>query len=60
MGSISPTLYIKYLHAQIPKAQKYGQAISLLVLLGSASVKAARKMFVKWSLGGVNRFSNYL
>jgi len=51
LGSISPIFYTQLLCAQIPKAQKYSQAISLFALLGSGSVKAVRKMLVKSTPG---------
>ena len=44
MGSISRTFYGQLLRAQIPKAQKDSQVKQLLALLGSAGVKAARKL----------------
>jgi hypothetical protein len=44
--------------AQIPKAQRNSQSVSLFVLLGSARVKAAYRKLVKLTLG-VN-FTNNL
>jgi len=37
-GSISPTFYTKFLHANIPKAQNTGKPSVFLVLLGSAHI----------------------
>jgi len=45
--SISPTFYVQFLQAQIPKAQKYSQAISIFLLLGSAGVKGEHEMLMK-------------
>jgi len=45
--SIAPTFYVPLLHAEIPKVQKYSQAVSLFMPLGSARVKPARKMLMK-------------
>jgi len=45
--SILPTFYEKLLHTQIPKAKKFTQAVSIFAILGSACVKALRKMLVK-------------
>jgi len=39
--------YVQLLSVQIPKAQKYCQEVSLFCALGSAHVKAARKMLMK-------------
>jgi len=43
--------FTKVLCAQIPKAQKDSQVISVFVFLGSPRVKVARKMLVKWTHG---------
>jgi len=42
-GAISPTFYMKLLHAQIPKAQKKIKLSIFFLLLGSALVKAQGK-----------------
>jgi len=42
-GPISPTFYVKLLHAEIPKVQNYSQTISLFALFESGRVKALRK-----------------
>ena len=49
MGSISRTFYEQLLWAQIPKAQKDSQVKQLLALLGSAGIKAARKLTSRWN-----------
>jgi len=44
MGSISPTFYEQLLHAQIPKAQKDTDDLTVFfALLGSAGVKTSCK-----------------
>jgi hypothetical protein len=48
LGSISTTFYEQLLRIQIPKAQKNRVKPSVFfAFLGSAQVKAARKMFMK-------------
>jgi hypothetical protein len=47
-GSISPMFYEQLLHTKIPKAQENTDDLTVFfVLLRSARVKAAHKMFVK-------------
>jgi len=46
-GSISPTFFAQLLCVQIPKVQKYSQAISVFALLGFLQVKAEHKMLKK-------------
>jgi len=59
---ILSTFYEKLFFPQIPKAQKYSQAVSLFAPLGSVSVKAAHKMLVKLtpSLQKMNKIRNRL
>jgi len=45
--SISPTFYTHLLHAHVTKAQKIQSSRQSFALLGSACVKAARKMLMK-------------
>jgi len=45
--SISPTFYTHLLHAHVTKAQKIQSSHQSFALLGSACVKAARKMLMK-------------
>jgi len=48
LSSISSMFYIQLLHPQIPKAEKDTDDLTVfLMLLGSTSVKAARKMLMK-------------
>jgi len=47
MGLISPTFYTQLLCAQIPKAQKDSQVITVFLRLGSAQAKAAHKTLAK-------------
>jgi len=50
--------YEQFLQAQIPKAQKESQVISVFALFGSALVKDACKMLVESSPGVI--FTNIL
>jgi len=53
LGSILPTFYKQLLLPQIPKVQKDTVDMTVFfVLLGSAFVKALRKMLVILTLGG--------
>ena len=53
-GQFHQHIYMHPLHPQIPKAQKAAWFDCLFMLLGSASVKATRKMLVKLTPGGTN------
>jgi len=50
-GSISPMFYKHLLHTRSHKCKKYSQVVSLFALLGSARIKAARKMLIKLTPG---------
>jgi len=49
--SFSSTFYDQLLHAQIPKAQKDSQVISLFALSGSGRLKATRRTLMKLTSG---------
>ncbi len=54
MWSISSTF-----HMQIPKVQKNSEVVSLFALLGSACAKAACRMLMTLTPGGIIKFSNH-
>ncbi len=57
MGSISSMFYVQLLPSKNPKALKDTDDLTVFLMLsGSTSVKAACKMLVKLTPGGVSRF----
>jgi len=55
LGQISATFYEQLLHAQIPKAQKKTDSMTVFfALLESAHIKAVRKMLVKSTPGQIS------